>query len=258
MRHLRAIHVVFLRDFKKFLRERSRLLGALARPVVWLLLLGVGLSQIVQTGDGIPYEQYLFPGVLGMTILFAAFMSSISIIWDREFGFLKEILVAPVARWAIVFGKALSGTAIATVQALLLMALVPFLGLPLRPLGILGAAGAAALTALCLSAFGICLASRLRTLESFNVLVNFVLMPMFFLSGAMYPVARLPEPLGIVAHLNPMTYGIDAMKHCLLDLPPGSALGQDFPLGWDFLLLVGFSLGALAFATWSFERSGRD
>ncbi|MBI4699364.1 MAG: ABC transporter permease [Nitrospirae bacterium] len=131
MIEVNAVYVIVAREFKKFVREKSRLISTLARPLIWLFLVGGGMSRLVSPGMGVSYMQFIFPGILGMTILFSAIFSSISIIWDKEFGFMKEILVAPVSRLPIVIGKALSGTTVSTIQAAIILALFPFLGFKL-------------------------------------------------------------------------------------------------------------------------------
>lgn len=190
-----AIYVIVAREFKKFVRERSRLVSAIARPLVWLFLVGSGMSRLVPPVDGVSYMQFIFPGILGMTILFSAMFSSISIIWDKEFGFMKEILVAPVSRLSIVIGKALSGSIISTIQAVIVLLLFPLLGLKLGAADIIGAVIICMLVSFSVSAFGIVIATFYESYESFGAIMNFIIMPMFFLSGAMYPVKLLPEAL---------------------------------------------------------------
>jgi ABC-2 type transport system permease protein len=185
-----AIYVIVAREFKKFIRERSRLVSAIARPLVWLFFVGAGLSRLVQPVEGVSYTQFMFPGILGLTILFSSIFSSISIIWDKEFGFLKEILVAPVSRFSIVIGKALSGTVVSTIQAVIILLLFPFLGIKLGILNIIAVVILCAMVSFSISAFGIVLATFYESYESFSVIMNFIVMPMFFLSGAMYPVKQ--------------------------------------------------------------------
>jgi len=201
---LNAVYVIVAREFKKFIREKSRLFSAIARPLLWLFIVGAGISRLVANQAGVPYTQFIFPGIIGMTILFSSMFSSISIIWDKEFGFMKEILVAPVSRFSIVIGKALSGTIVSTIQALIILALFPFLGFKLGLLQILEIILICVSLSFCISAFGIVLATFYDSYESFSVIMNFIIMPMFFLSGAMYPVKLLPDILRILAKLNPM------------------------------------------------------
>jgi len=182
-----AVYVLIARDFKKFIREKSRLVSTLARPLIWLFLVGGGMSRLVSPGIGISYIQFIFPGILGMTILFSSIFSSISIIWDKEFGLMKEILVAPVSRFSIVVGKALSGTIISVIQAAIILLLFPFLGIKLSVMSIPYAIAVSFILAFCISSLGIILATFFESMESFSAIMNFIVMPMFFLSGAMYP-----------------------------------------------------------------------
>ncbi len=249
---LNAIYVVVARELIKFVRERGRLISTLARPLIWLFLVGGGMSRLVSPTMGVPYMQFIFPGIIGMTILFSSIFSSISIIWDKEFGFMKEMLAAPVSRFSIVVGKALSGTAVSTIQALLIVLLFPLLGLKLDIAQILLVLCVSMLLSFCLSSFGIVIAGFYESFESFSVIMNFIVMPMFFLSGAMYPVKMLPHVLGLFTRINPLTYGIDALKYMVL--PGSTRLVRDFPLGLDIIVLSAASIVFVFMAAKVFER----
>lgn len=249
----RAIYVIYLREFKKFLRERSRLAGTLIRPMLWLLVIGGGLSGIIIGQGEITYMQFIFPGMLGMTILFASIFSTISIVWDREFGFLREILVAPISRLSIVFGKALSGTVLSTIQVMMILLLFPFIGLKLTFSQILITILISIPVSFGITSLGIFIASLLESFESFNVVMNFIIMPMFFLSGAMYPVNLLPPVLKMAALINPLTYGIDAMRNIMFaKIPP--PLSADFPLTVDLAVVFLTCVVTIVLAAKSFER----
>jgi ABC-2 type transport system permease protein len=250
-----AIYVIVAREFKKFIRERSRLFSAIARPLLWLFIVGAGLSRLVPRDTGVPYTQFIFPGIIGMTILFSSIFSSISIIWDKEFGFMKEILVAPVSRLSIVVGKALSGTIVSTMQAAIILALFPLVGFKFGVIQILAMLVICASVSFCISSFGILLATFYDSYESFSVIMNFIVMPMFFLSGAMYPVKLLPDVLKLVAKLNPLTYGIDAMKHVIFPDATGS-MGPDFSLITSALVIICSSVVFVLIAGKAFERKG--
>jgi len=250
-----AIYVIVAREFKKFIRERSRLISAIARPLVWLFLVGAGMSRLVQPVDGVSYMQFIFPGILGMTILFSAMFSSISIIWDKEFGFMKEILVAPVSRLTIVIGKALSGSIISTIQAVIVLLLFPFLGLKLGPFDIIAAVFLCVLVSFCVSAFGIVIATFYESYESFSAIMNFIIMPMFFLSGAMYPIKLLPGVLKLAAKFNPLTYGIDALKHVTSPLSRGP-MSPDFSIIADLAVIIVLSIIFVLAGAKAFERRG--
>lgn len=245
-----AVYVIVAREFKKFVREKSRLVSTLARPVIWLVLVGGGMSRLVSPGMGIDYMQFIFPGIIGMTILFSSIFSSISIIWDKEFGLMKEILAAPVSRFSIVIGKALSGTLVSVIQAAIILMIFPFLGIKLDLTAILHTLGIAVLLAFCISSLGIVIASFYESFESFSVIMNFIVMPMFFLSGAMYPVNKLPAILQTASGINPLTYGIDALKHSIIR---GEEI-VDFSIITDLCVLVAASVVFIFVAGLLFER----
>jgi ABC-2 type transport system permease protein len=249
----RPIYVICLREFKKFFREKSRLLGTLARPVLWLFVVGNGMNSLIRPQVGFSYLQFIFPGMIGMTILFSSIFSSISIVWDREFGFMKEMLVAPISRLSIVIGKAISGTLISVAQAIIIMLLIPFLGIHLTLLQFLEIVALSVLVSFCITSLGILIAARLTSFDGFNIIMNFLVMPMLFLSGAMYPVTSMPPALRFLSQMNPLTYGIDAFKHVLLRnaTPP---LGPEFFLSLDLFIVTVLSVVMLTLASLSFRK----
>ncbi len=253
MIQVRPIYVICLREFKKFFREKSRLLGTLARPVLWLFVVGNGMNSLIRPQVGFSYLQFIFPGMIGMTILFSSIFSSISIVWDREFGFMKEMLVAPISRLSIVIGKAISGTLISVAQAIIILFLIPFLGIHLSIMQFLEVVGVSLLVSFCITSLGILIAARLTSFDGFNIIMNFLVMPMLFLSGAMYPVTSMPDALRHLTQINPLTYGVDAFKHVLLRnaTPP---LGPEFPLSLDLAIETAISAVMLTLAALSFRR----
>jgi len=250
---LRPIYVICLREFIKFFREKSRLLGTLARPVLWLFVVGNGMTALIKPQAGVSYLQFIFPGMIGMTILFSSIFSSISIVWDREFGFMKEMLVAPISRLSIVIGKAVSGTLISVAQALIILILIPFLGIHITLAQVIEVTAVAVLVSFCITSLGILIAARLTSFDGFNIIMNFLVMPMFFLSGAMYPVSSMPPVLRHLTHINPLSYGIDAFKHVLLNnvSPP---LGPEFPLAVDLAIVAAVAAVMIVLAALSFRR----
>lgn len=247
-----AVYVIISRELIKFTREKGRLIPTFVRPLLWLFLVGGGMSRLVSPDMEMPYMQFIFPGIIGMTILFSSIFSSISIIWDKEFGFLKEMLVAPVSRFSIVVGKALSGTIISTIQALIILLLFPLLGFQLTIYQIFFTLCIAALLAFCISSLGILITIFYENIESFSAIMNFVVFPMFFLSGAMYPVKLLPKVLGFFAIINPLTYGVDALKYMIF--PEKKLLTHDFPLSLDIIVLLITSLIFVIMAAYAFEK----
>lgn len=248
----KAIYVITLREFKRFFRQRGRLVVSLARPLIWLFIVGSGFTKLVDTEEGVHYIQFILPGIVGMTILFSSIFSTISVVWDREFGFLREMLVAPVSRVTIVFGKLLSGTALSVFQGAALLVIAPFLGLQVGPLDFVIMFFLMSLVALAITAMGLFVASFLTSLEGFNVIMNFIVLPMFFLSGALYPVGSLPPYIKAFTYINPLCYGVDSFKHILL---PGSGrLAAEFPFFADIAFLAVFSVVFTFLAAVVFER----
>lgn len=252
MIEVRVVYVIVMRELIKFLREKGRLVSTMARPLIWLFFVGMGMSRLVpQDVTGTDYMRFLFPGIIGMTILFSAIFSSISIIWDKEFGFLKEILVAPVSRFSIVLGKAISGTLLSTIQALIIMLISPLIGIYPSGGEIIASLFMIMLLSFSISTLGIVIASFYESLESFSMIMNFIVMPMFFLSGAMYPVQKLPLILRYASSLNPLTYGIDGLKHVLLS----KGINLDFPFYIDIGVLALSSMVFLFLSTLVFEKN---
>lgn len=211
--------IIAERDIIRTLRQKNQLYGAIARPVIWLFLLGTGLRNgFTGLPLGINLQQYAFPGIIAMNILFSGVMSGASIIWDREFGFLKEIKVAPVSRTAIICGKVLSGSIVATFQGLIVLILFPFLNLDLSAGQIILTVIAAVVLAIAATSLGVMLAARISSIEGFGTINNFLVMPLFFLSGALYPTTNIPEWLKYLTYFNPFTYGVDLLRGIVLNL----------------------------------------
>src|SRR5438093_3426602 len=217
---LNGIYTMWLRDLLRFWRDRSRLASSLAQPVLFLLIFGAGLSPtmglLARGQGGVSYAQFVFPGIITMAVLLTPIFSSISIVWDREFGFLKEVLVAPVPRWAVAVGKALGGSTTAMFQGTLMLIFAPFVGVELTPRTIAALFPVMFLTAFALSSLGLVVAARMKSMEGFQVIMNFVMMPMFFLSGALFPVTSLPGWLLVLTRIDPVTYGVDAIRKIVL------------------------------------------
>ncbi len=255
-RFILPVYVITLRDLKKFFRQKSRLIGMIARPLTWLFIIGTGLNQIIKGNLGVNYIQFILPGILGMTILFSAIFSSISIVWDREFGFMKEILVTPISRFSIAFGKMVSGTLMSTIQGLIIMAAAPFIGIRFTMAEVLLLVLFIMIVSMCISAIGVFIASLIKSFESFNIIMNFIVMPMFFLSGAMYPINILPKAMRYFMYLNPLTYGIDSFKHIMfVDF---ANFHSDISMLHDIVLMLSFTLGSIILAALAFNRQQKE
>jgi ABC-2 type transport system permease protein len=233
--------IIWQRDMKRMLRDKHQFYGSFARPVLWLVVLGMGLRPVFKGNGGVDYIQFIFPGIVAMSLIFSAMWSGISIIWDREFGFLKEILVAPIPRTAIVSGKIMGGATQAMVQGSITLVFAPLIGVKISLVGFVSLIGIMMIISLALSSMGIALASRIYSYEGFGTISNFVIMPLFFLSGAVYPVQTLPSWLKVIVSLNPVTYGVDLMR--------GAVLGTfQFSVFLDLIYITGFGfvMGMLA------------
>lgn len=244
---LGAIYIIWLRDLKINWRDRGNLLGALVRSVLWLVVLGLGLRAGFKSVGGVTFSQYIFPGIIGMTILFAAVQSAISIVWEREFGFLRELLVAPIPRTSITIGKTLSGATWATLQGTVVLALAPIVGVKLTPVQILLTVALMLLISVTLTGIGIIIASRIVSFQGFGVIVNVILMPMFFLSTAIFPLPWLPDWLKAIIMANPLTYAVDLLRLVTIDL-------YDFPLLLDLGITAGLCVILTAAATFLFVK----
>src|SRR3954447_3511741 len=245
---LGAVVSVVQRELLRFIRQRGRLLATFARPLLWLVVIGSGFEKVVPAQGTVSYKQFLLPGIYGMVVLFSTLLSALATVHDREFGPIRMLLVAPLPRAATVVAKTVSSTLLGIVQCLLLLPLIWILGLSPAPLQVLQLIGAIALCALALSALGMLLASRLRSIENFAAVMNFVMFPMFFLSAALYPSSSLPGFLQPFVRANPLTYGIDLMRHPLLNGLYPANLGTDYTVQFDVLVLVLFSAILLVLA----------
>jgi len=241
-----ALRMIWLRDLIRHFRDKVRLLGSISRPVLWLLIMGTGLRAAFNV-HGISYAHFIFPGIIVMNLIFAAMQSTISIIWDREFGFLREILVAPIPRSSIVLGKALSGSTVAFIEGLFVLAFAPVIKIHFPLVNLLMLLPLMFLIAFLCTALGIVIAARMTSFEGFGVISNFVIMPMFFLSGAMFPIDNLPPWINIAVRLNPLTYGVDILRRITLGI-------KVFPLYIDFLYLTAFALIMLSIGVFEFNR----
>jgi len=241
-----AIWMIWLRDLIRHFRDKIRLLGSITRPVLWLLIMGTGLRAAFNV-HGISYTHFIFPGIIAMNLIFAAMISTISIIWDREFGFLREILVAPIPRSSIVLGKALSGSTVAFIEGLFVLAFAPFIKINIPLVHLLLLLPLMFLIAFVCTSLGIVIAARMTSFEGFGVISNFVIMPMFFLSGAMFPIDNLPHWINFIIRLNPLTYGVDLLRWNTLGI-------RTFALYIDFLFLIIFSFIMLGIGVLEFSK----
>ncbi len=243
-----TIYILWLRQFKRYVRSRSRIIGSLGQPLLFLLALGYGFGPIFQKAGEGNYLSFLAPGVIAMTVLFTSIFSGIELIWDRQFGFLKETLVAPVSRLDIMIGRTLGGATVATVQGIIVLLISVAAGfrptnLILLPVALL----IMALIALLFTALGTAIASLLEDMQGFQMIMNFLVMPLFFFSGALFPLQGLPNVIVLFSSLNPLAYGVDGLR--------GAFVGQMyFGFGIDFVVLSGVSALFLVVGSYLFSR----
>jgi ABC-2 type transport system permease protein len=233
---LRAIKIVWQRELIRYFSDRVRIGTSLLQPVLFLFVLGTGLSQLASEGTGgLNLRTFLYPGILSMTVLFTAIFSAASVVWDREFGFLREMLVAPVRRSSIVIGKCLGGATVATTQGVLMIAMAGLVGVPYTPSLVLAVFGLQIVLSFMLTAFGLVVAARVKQMQSFMALTQMLVMPLFFLSGAMFPLTGLPTWLTVLNRIDPLTYAVDPMRRVVfdhLDLEPAVRARLDPGVTW--------------------------
>jgi ABC-2 type transport system permease protein len=245
---LAAIVALTRRDLLRFARDRSQILGAVGRPAIWMLLFAGGLHYAFSGVDGrIGYKQFAYAGAIAMTILFGGMFQGVTIVWDREFGMLRAVLVAPVSRTAIVVGKTVAGACVTLTQALVAAVFAPFVDVHFGPLDALRLLLAMAMMCVAITALGVTVGSRMRTFEGFGVISNFVVLPLYFLSGGVFPPEGLPSWMRVLVVANPVSYGVDLMR-AAIDQP------HAFPVTLDIAVQGAFSVAMCAAALTAFRR----
>jgi ABC-2 type transport system permease protein len=265
---LRAIAMIWRREIIRFARNRTRLITAPAQPLLFLLVLGTGLGSITTQNKNLDFRTFMFPGVIAMSVLFTAIFSAISIVWDREFGFMREMLVAPVHRSALVAGKCLGGATVATVQGAIMLLLAGLVHVPYSPQLMIVLLLEMALLAFTLTAFGTMIAGRMNQVESFQVVMQLVVLPLFFLSGAVFPLRGLPQWLTVLTKIDPLSYAVDPMRRAVFAhvghraaaaahaLNPGMTWnGWRVPTGLELVMVGVLGAALLAGAMWSFAKA---
>ena len=254
MTEIRGFYTLWLREVKRYLRDRVRIVSSFVQPLLWLVIFGTGIRFSVAIA-GVSTQQYIFPGIVGQTLLFTSMFMGISVIWDREFGFLKEILVAPVSGISIFLGKMFGDSTDAVIQGILIFLLGILLGIRLTAVMFLEMLPIMLLTTFGLVSLGLTIASFIENLESFGAIQSFVNLPLFFLSGALFPVngayaLSVPSWLRIASNFNPLTYGVDALRTVVL----GGAWKSVYPFYFDLLVICGFDICMIIIGTIAFNR----
>jgi ABC-2 type transport system permease protein len=266
---LRAIKIVWQRDLIRFFDDRLRMVTSLIQPFAFLFVLGTGLSALTSgSTHGVNIRTFLYPGILGMSLLFTALFSAASIVWDREFGFLREMLVAPVRRSSIVIGKCLGGATVAALQGVVVIAVAGLVGVPYVPVMIIEVFALQLLLAFALTSLGLVIAVRIKQIQSFMAINQMLVMPLYFISGALFPVSHLPAWLAVLNRLDPLTYAVDPIRHVVfaqLDISPAARAALDPGVTWGswvvpplleaaIVAAIGLVLLAIAIARFSKEE----
>ena len=243
----RPVKAVVGREMSKLFRQRARLISSMVRPMIWLLVIGSGVGSMLPGPEQEGYLTFLVPGILAMTLLFAALLSALTLVYDKEFGVMRMMMIAPISHYWIVIAKLIAATITAMVQAILLLILLLLMGLISVKIAA-SLLAPALLTAICCAAIGGLIAVYSKSIDNFAVIMNFFIFPVFFLSGALYPVSQLPDYLHYIVMVNPFSYGVDLLKHAV----PGVA--TDFSIMADVAVVLGFSIIAIIIACWQFSR----
>jgi ABC-2 type transport system permease protein len=245
---MNAIYILWLREVKKYSRSRVQIIASLGQPLLYLLVLGFGLGPVYQKAGGGSYLQFMAPGIIGMAVLFTSVFSGIALLWDRQFGFLKETLVAPVPRIYVMIGRTLGGATVAMLQGTLIVVVCLIAGF--RPVSLLGIPlGFAfmALIAIVFAALGTSIGSSLQDMQGFQLIMNFLVLPIFFLSGALFPLNNLPKALSFVTKLDPLSYGVDGLRAALIGTSHFGAIV-------DAVVLAVVAVGLLGLGAWRFSK----
>jgi ABC-2 type transport system permease protein len=265
---LRAIRIVWLRELIRFRSDRLRMLTSLIQPFLFLFVLGAGLQRLSSAGThGVDLKTFIYPGILCISVMFTAMFSAASIVWDREFGFMREMMVAPIRRSSIVIGKCLGGATVACIQGIIVIAVAGLVHVPYEPVLILGIFGLQLLLAFTITAFGVVVAARITQMQSFMGVMQMVVMPMFFISGALFPASGLPGWLTLLNRIDPLTYAVDPMRRLVFDhltISPAARHALDPGVTWwgwhvpslveaGVILLLGLLM--LGIAIWEFSTS---
>lgn len=247
-----AIYILWLRELKRYFRSRVQLVASLGQPVLYLLVLGFGLGPVFQRAGNGNYLQFVAPGVIGMTILFSSVFSGLGLLWDRQFGFLKETLVAPVPRLQIMIGRTLGGATVAVMQGLLVAIICLLSGFrPIHSVTALLALGFMVLIAIVFAALGVAIGSSLQDMQGFQLIMNFLVLPIYFLSGALFPLNGLPKVLSWITSADPLSYGVDGMRVVLLGAVQGNTRFGAFT---DLIVLAAVGSVLLVIGAYRFSK----
>jgi len=258
MNNLIGVYTIWYRDILRFWHDKARMFSAILFPVMFLAIFGSGLrGPIGMMGEGVDFMQFMYPGIMGMSVLMGSFMSGMSIVWDREFGFLKEVLVAPISRVSVATGRTLGSATVATLQGIIILFLAPVIGVSISVWTVLALLPLMFLLAASMGSLGILLASRIKSLEAFQAIMQMLMFPMIFMSGVFFPVKDLPGWMSVIVKINPATYGIATIRQVVLGTSPDSpfniiVLGHVMTIWDNILVMAVFGAIMTILAMWSF------
>ncbi len=265
---VRSVRVIWRRDMIRFTGDPTRIVAWLIQPLLFLFVLGTGLQTLSKgSTHGVNLTTFMFPGVVCMVLVYSAMFSAASLVWDRELGFLRELMVAPIGRSSILVGKCLGGTTIAASQGVVVLALAGLVHVPYDPVLLLAVFGLQLLVAFTITAFGVMVATSIKQAQTFTNVMQMLVIPMLFLSGALYPIAQLPTWLGVLSKVNPMTYAVDPMRRLVfhyLDVPPAAVhtlspgvtwWGWRLPVGVEVAMVVALGIAVITIANLRFTRT---
>ena len=260
MNNLRGIYTIWYRDVLRFWHDKMRLIGSITLPLLFLFVFGSGLSsRMGLLSPGINFAQFMFPGIIGMSVLMSSFMAGVSVVWDREFGFLKEVLVAPISRASVTVGKTLGAATVALPQGIIILLFAPLIGVSLSVGTMFAVLPLMLLLAVTMGSLGVLLATRIRSMEAFQAVTQMLLFPMVFLSGVFFPVQGLPVWMDVLVKINPVTYGIAPIRQVMLGASPDSPftinlLGHNMLLWDNIAVMAAFGVVVILLAIWSFRN----
>ena len=260
MNNLRGVYIIWYRDILRFWHDKMLMSVSITIPLLFLFVFGSGLSSRMGfLGPGTNFAQFMFPGIIGMAVLMGSFRAGVSVVWDREFGFLKEVLVAPISRASVAAGKTLGAATVALIQGVIILLFAPLIGVSLLPRTVLVLLPLMFLLAASMGSFGVLLATRIRTMEAFQAVMQMLMFPMMFLSGVFFPLQGLPAWMDVLVKINPVTYGIAPIRQVVLGTSPDSPFGinlfgHTMSLWNNVTVLAVFGVAMTLLAMWSFSR----
>ena len=255
--NLHGVYIIWYRDILRFWRDRARMFTSMAMPILYLVIFGTGIASAFKGAD-FDYIQFMYPGIISMVVVLGSIMSGVTVVFDREFGFLKEVLVAPISRTAVAIGKAMGGATIASAQGIMMLVFIPFADVEISVASGFMMVGLMVVLALSLTSMGLFIASRIRSMEAFQAVMQLLMFPLIFISPVMFPVETLPSWLGTMIKINPVSYGVDAIRQAVLGVEASAPFGIELfgyrmPIILDVAVVAAFGIIMLSLAIRSFR-----